>query len=93
MYFEIGSPNVSIDYTVWLNDLVKQGRDEELNAREYYEKAIELSVDVPESLEGILDDTASIDEVDSDELKKYLDEMKPAFVALRQGAHKPYYWP
>lgn len=93
MYFEIGSPNISVDYSQWLNDLVQQGRDEELNAREYYEKAIELSVDVPESLEGILDDKASIDEVDSDELKKYLDEMKPAFEALRQGAQKPYYWP
>ena len=93
MYFEIGSPNVSVDYSQWLNELVRQGRDEELNAKPYYDKAMELSLECPESLEAASDYKGTIDDVDSDELKKYLEEMKPAFEALRQGVAKPYYWP
>ena len=93
LYFEVGSPNVAVDYSQWLNELVRQGRDENLNAKPYYDKAMELALELPESLEAASDYKGSIDDVDSVELEKYLDEMKPAFDALREGAEKPYYWP
>ena len=41
-YLSVGTTVISVDYVKWLNDYVRQGRDQELNANPYYKKAVEL---------------------------------------------------
>jgi len=93
-YLAIGTPVISVDYVVWLNDFVRQGRDESLNANPYFEKAVVLSdIEAPESLKGILDERGAINGENIDDVRAYVAKMDPAFAALRQGAAKLYYWP
>lgn len=93
-YLSVGTPVVSVDYVVWFNDFMRQGRDESLNANPYYERAVELGdVDVPESLELLLDGDGDITADNVKEVRAYVEQMAPAFAALRQGAGKPYCWP
>ena len=50
----IGEPSVKVDYTIRLEELASQGRDESLNARPYFDKAVELAgegASLPEILE------------------------------------------
>jgi hypothetical protein len=90
-FLAMGSATISVDYVQWLNDLDKQGRDESLNARHDYEKAIGLMVEIPESLKGVLNDV-EFEELDAEQVSEYLNEMKPVFEAIRAGSEKPYYW-
>ena len=41
-YMATGRPTISVDYTQWLNDKVRAGRNEALNAWHDYQRAIEL---------------------------------------------------
>ena len=92
-HLAVGSPSISVDYVAWLNNLTSDGKNESLNARPDYERAVELLVEIPESLKSVYDGEAEFEELNIDEVKSYLDAMAPSFEAVRAGAKKTYYWP
>lgn len=93
-YLSIGTTVISVDYVEWLNDFVRDGRDESLNAYPYYERAVELGkIEVPESLDAIIYEGLEITDENIEDARAYVKEMKPAFDELRKGASMPYAWP
>lgn len=90
-YLAAGVATVSVNYAAVLGEIDRQGKDESLNSKPYYDEAIELMVDVPESIKSVSDGGA-LDEVSSSDVEAYLIDMAPAFEALREGSGKPYYW-
>ena len=94
VYLSVGTAVISIDYVQWMNDRVRDGRDEDLNALPYYEKALELSKELPEELKGIrtglLPEEFTAEQWDA--VEEFLAEDAKALDALREGAAKPYYW-
>ena len=93
-YMAAGTPTITVDYIQWMNEQVREGRDESLNARPYYEKAIELSKKLPEPIKAIMDNSGEeiLDDAQWDAIEKFLVEDAPALEAFQQGAAKPYYW-
>ena len=99
VYLGTGTPNISVDYADWLNDLVSKGASEVQNAKPYYDKAAELYVKCPTALENkclgcgsARNSLTDFDDLEMKHLVKWLDDNKPAFDALRQGAERPYCW-
>lgn len=89
----IGKPTISTNYVDWLNDLVRAGRDESDNAREYYQKAGRLVVDMPNWLgESDAKWPSDFNGTELVKLESWLTENEEAFEALRKAADKPYYW-
>jgi len=92
----IGKPSVKVDYTIRLEELASQGRDESLNARRYFDRAVELAGEGP-SLPEILEKCShkwpgDMNEPQRQAVVKLLAENQASFDALKQGLEKPYYW-
>lgn len=89
----VGTPRITVNYLDWLNELVRQGRDEADNAKPYYEKAIDLYVAMPELLSRRMSDwPADLNDVELDSLSTWLKKNEPAIGMFTQGADRPYYW-
>ena len=89
----VGTPRITVNYLDWLNELVRQGKDEADNAKPYYEKAIDLYVEMPELLSRRMSDwPADLNDVELDSLSTWLKKNEPAIGMFRQGADRPYYW-
>jgi len=93
-YLSIGTPVISVDYVQWMNEHVRGGRSDDLNALPYYERAVELSKEVPDVLKdvlsGLLPEQFTSEQWDA--LEEFLAQDAQALDALRQGAAKPHYW-
>lgn len=91
-WLSIGKPNIKIDLVSRLNKQVSNGKDEQLNARPYFDKAAELA---NKDLPNVLLNSywpADMNEEQRDALLKLLDENKESLDALRLAVEKPYYW-
>ncbi len=92
VFLMVGTPNISIDYVDWLNDLVRANRPEKENAQSYYNKAIELYVERPSAIEqkriyrSSTRWLADFNDLEIKCLTKWLNDNQPAFEMLRQGA-------
>ncbi|MCH9022869.1 MAG: hypothetical protein IID32_08890, partial [Planctomycetes bacterium] len=89
----IGTATISTDYVQWLTDLGKQNRDDSLNAKPFYDKAIELHTpwsDPNEYLRKPWPDQWSPRQIIT--VRNILKNNAEALEWLRKGAHKPYYW-
>jgi len=105
VFLTIGTVNINVNYADWLNDLVRANRPEKENAKPYYDKAAELSLEFPSEIEKKLYSCTSkscrvihsrmtdFNDFEMEHLVKWLDGNQAAFKALRQGSEKPYYWP
>jgi hypothetical protein len=94
-YMATGRPTISVDYTQWMNDKVRGGRDESLNAYHDYQKAIELmSKEMPPDIKKIFDYTHDQQKTPEDwqAIEAFLKTESEAINAFRTGAAKPYYW-
>ena len=93
-YLSIGTPVISVDYVQWMNEHVRGGRSDDLNALPYYERAVELSTEVPDELKdvfsGLLPEQFTSEHWDA--VEEFLFRDTEALDALRQGAAKPHYW-
>jgi len=89
----VGTPRITVNYLDWLNELVRQSKDEADNAKPYYEKAIDLYMAMPEFLSRRMSDCpADLNDVELDSLSTWLKKNEPAIGMFRQGADRPYYW-
>ncbi len=91
-YLATGTPVISVDYVQWINDHVKNGRSDDLNALGYYKQAIELSKEVPEKLQFGTLTPEQYTAAQWDAVEEFLAHDAKALDALRQGAAKPHYW-
>jgi len=92
----IGTPTIKVNYAAWLNDLVRQGRDESLNAKPYFDKAVQLATGSPAFLEGFGKTWSywpgDMNEPQRQAVEKLLEDNSAAFETLKKGVEKPYYW-
>ncbi|MFQ6034643.1 MAG: hypothetical protein ACE5NM_02200 [Sedimentisphaerales bacterium] len=89
----IGKPTISVNYVDWLNEFVRQGRDEIDNARPYYEKAVELYVEMPDWLiKSKAKWPTDFNDVQLQSLVSWLDDNQKSLETLRIAAQRPYYW-
>jgi hypothetical protein len=94
-YMATGRPTISVDYTQWMNDKVRDGRDESLNAWHDYQKAAKLiSKEYPPEIKKIDGYTREQKKMPADwvAIEAFLKTEAPAIEAFRAGAAKPYYW-
>ncbi len=90
----VGKPTISVNYVDWLNELVRAGRDERDNARPYYERAVELYVEMPEKwlYDSSMIWSADLNDVQLSLVSDWLQDNEGAIEALRQGSRCPAYW-
>ena len=89
----VGKSTISINYVDWLNELVRAGRDEQDNARPYYEKAFELYVEMPQWLsKSRAKWPTDFNDVQLSSLPTWLEDNQAAFEAVRQGSRCVGYW-
>jgi len=89
----IGKPTISVNYVDWLNELVQAGRDEQDNARPYYEKAFELYVEMPQWLnKNRAKWPTDFNDVKLNLLSDWLEDNQEAIDALREGSRCPGCW-
>ncbi|MCE5185864.1 MAG: hypothetical protein LLF76_07035 [Planctomycetaceae bacterium] len=90
-----GRPTISVDYSQWMTEKVRDARDESLNALHEYLKAIDLmQKDMPEQVEKILAYPLTQEKTPEDwaAIEAFLEHEKEAIAAFRAGAAKPFYW-
>ncbi|HEG44735.1 MAG TPA: hypothetical protein ENH94_11885 [Phycisphaerales bacterium] len=93
----LGRPTISVDYVQWLNELGRQGRDEELNAEPYIRQAMELLGDkenrrkISDALD-ILYEHGQVPEDKQVLIEEILTTYAEVLDQLRKGAERPYYW-
>ncbi len=94
VYLSTGTPVISVDYVQWMNEHVRGGRSDDLNARPYYERAVELSKEVPEVLKDVFRDLLpkQFTSEQWDAVEEFLARDAEALDALREGAARPHYW-
>jgi hypothetical protein len=95
VYLAVGTCTPAVDYVKWMNDAVREGRSEDLNALPYYSEAVRLGKPIPETLNqvcggGVKDKQITAEQWD--EIKGFLAADTAALDALRHGAEKPSYW-
>lgn len=92
--FSIGSANVTTDYARWYTDKLKQGRDESLNARPYFDRAVAMLepkwLDIFGEKYGIW--PGDMNDSERLALRQVLTEAGPALAMLAEGMKKPCYW-
>jgi len=89
----IGRPTININYVDWLNELVQAGKDEQDNARPYYEKAFELYVEMPQWLsKSRAKWPTDFNDVQLSSLLTWLEDNQAAIEALRQGSRRSGCW-
>lgn len=89
----IGSPTIKVDTVDWLNESVRQGRDESLNARHDLTKACALLSQEPNSRRDWPRLIRDMNDVQRQGIETYLTENQRALDHFRQAAAKPHYWP
>jgi len=87
-----GSANT--DYVARLNELVKKGSDENLNAEPCYRKSLELYVDAPVERDPNIFARwpTELTDVQQTAVRKWIDANSDAFAQLRFGTQRPFYW-
>ena len=90
----IGKPTISVDYVQWLNEFVRDGRDESQNAFPHYVKAMEL---MPEEVPEILKESMpllpeNMTAEDEKVIEDFIKANEPAFKELTNGAQKSHCW-
>jgi len=92
--FFIGSANITTDYAKWYTDKLKQGRDESLNAKPYFDRAVAMLeakwMDILGNKRGIW--PGDMNDADRLVLQQVLTEAGPALAVLAEGVKKPCYW-
>jgi hypothetical protein len=103
-FLKIGTATISVDYAQWLTERSRADRPEQGNAYPHYKKAVGMYVTSPKSIRGKLRrmtlvcpmpsgyNLKDFNDMDVDQLAKWLAENEPAFEILRAGSVKPYYW-
>jgi len=93
VYLSSGKPTISVNYVEWLNNYVRQGRNESLNSASMLKKAAELSIDEPNWLkESKASWPSDFNETQLQKLENWLTQNKPALEQFRETLDKPYYW-
>ncbi len=89
-----GQTESKVDYVAKLNELARQGRDENLNAAPLYRKAAELYGERPEGIEDgdLLEWPSELTKEKQSLLRQWVDSNSNAFAQLKLGTQKPYYW-
>jgi len=91
----VGSPSLKVDYLAWLTDRTRAGREESLNAKPYFDKAVQSLTDT-ELLDKVLRFNsmrpAEMNEPQRQVLAQVAEHNVGAFELLRQGVVKPHYW-
>lgn len=92
----IGAPTVKVDYVARLSEQVRQGRDESLNAKPYFDEAGELA-DAQPSVYEILTERESwwpgdMNEPQRQAVAELLEKGAEALDVLSRGVTKPGYW-
>ena len=87
-------PGPKIDYVAKTNELARAGRDENLNAAPFYQKAAELYVEMPEELKKVSMRAwpAELSAREQSLLKQWMQSNSQALLQLELGARRPYYW-
>jgi len=89
----IGRPTVKVNYADWLTEFVRADRDAADNARPYYEKAIELYVEMPGWLiKSKAKWPTDFNDVQLQSLVSWLEDNRKSLETLRMAAQRPYYW-
>jgi hypothetical protein len=89
----IGRPTIKVNYVDWLNEFVRAGRDEEDNARSYYEKAANLHIKMPDwMVSSYAKWPTDLNDTELKSLSSWLESDKDAFEMLRTATERPYYW-
>jgi len=89
----VGTPGITMDYVAWLTELSREGRDESQNAKPYFDKAIELSKEMPEDMRDFLfNPVEEISEEQRAAIAKFIEEDAESLGMVRTGSQKPYYW-
>jgi len=89
----VGTPGITMDYVAWLTELSSVGRDESQNAKPYYDRAVELSKEMPEDMRDFLfNPVEEMSEEQRAAIAKFLEEDAESLDMVRAGARKPYYW-
>jgi hypothetical protein len=88
------APNPKVDYVAKINDLDKAGRDESLNAAPFYQKAVELYVEMPEEVKKFARQSWPTDLSAEQQLllKEWVQSNSQALSELEQGTSRPYSW-
>ena len=100
LYLGTGTPNISVNYADWLNELVSKGSSEVQNAKPYYDKAAELCVKCPTALQEKCLGCGSagnwltdFNDLEMELFSKWMGDNKKALELVREGTNKPYCWP
>ncbi len=89
----IGSPTIKIDTVAWLNESMRQERDESLNARHELTEACAVLSKAPSNLRKWPRLIQDMNDVQRQTVETYLTENRSALDHFRQAASKPNYWP
>ena len=93
VYVNWGKPNITVNYVEWLNDYVRQGRDESLNSAPKVQKAAKLAVQMPEWLsDSNAKWPSDFNDTQMSDFENWLMQNKPAFGTLKTALLKPLYW-
>jgi hypothetical protein len=86
--------HANIDYVAMLNELIKKGSDESLNADPFYRRAFALYVRPPVEVSANEVGRWATELTNSQRsvLRKWIDANSDALVQLRLGTEKPCYW-
>ena len=89
----VGTPDITLDYVEWLTELTSEGRDESQNAKPYYDRAVELSKEMPEDMRDFLSKPPEeMSEEQREAIAKFLEEDAESLDMVRAGTQKPFYW-
>ncbi len=95
---EPGVPNPKVDYVAKINEIARAGRDENLNAAPFYQKAIDVYVECGKELRNKLYSRSrpvrlsELSEKEQSILKEWVLSNSRALAQLELGTKKPYYW-
>jgi hypothetical protein len=94
VHLSVGKPNVEVDYVAWLNEKVRGGRDESLNAKPYFDQAVELANEkvLDELSETYPEVPAELTEKQETAIRKFLKGNEDSFRCLRQAVEHSHYW-
>jgi len=93
VYLTSGTANISVDYTEWLNEQVRAGRDESGNAYPYYKKAVEACVKMPEQAYKICNVwPGDLNDVEMQILLEWVNDNEEALELVIEGTKRPHYW-
>lgn len=92
----IGRPTIRVNYLDWVNNLVRAGKDEVLNAKPYYDKAVELlakAPDWPPELDSIpVPWPGDMNDLQRKAAAEFLGENAQALDALEEAAGTSSFW-